>query len=161
MGSNIEVFNRRMTGGEPVADIHVTSTALKGIHIPPELVPLAIDELPAILIAAACARGVTVLTGAEELRVKESDRIHAMTIGLRACGINVEPTADGMIVRGGQLQGAVVDSHGDHRVAMAFAIGGLAACGDIIVRDYESIATSFPDFVAFSKGAGLDISVEQ
>ncbi|HEX2237683.1 MAG TPA: 3-phosphoshikimate 1-carboxyvinyltransferase [Gammaproteobacteria bacterium] len=161
MGSNIKVSNRRMAGGEPVADIHVTSTALKGIHIPPELVPLAIDEFPAILIAAACARGVTVLTGAEELRVKESDRIQAMMTGLRACGINAEPTADGMIVRGGQLQGAIVDSHGDHRVAMAFAIAGLAACGDIIVRDYENVATSFPDFVAFSKGAGLDISVEQ
>jgi 3-phosphoshikimate 1-carboxyvinyltransferase len=158
MGAKIEVLNEHISGGEPVADLRVRQAPLQGIDIPPELVPLAIDELPVILIAAACAHGVTRLTGAQELRVKESDRIDAMAAGLRACGINAQPTADGMIVQGGPLQGATIDSRSDHRIAMAFAVAGAAARGDIIVEDCANVATSFPSFVALAQQAGLRIA---
>jgi 3-phosphoshikimate 1-carboxyvinyltransferase len=161
MGANIKISNEKTAGAEPVADLRVRSAALIGINIPAELVPLAIDEFPAILVAAACARGATALTGAAELRVKESDRIEAVSLGLEACGIATKPLADGMIVDGGQLQGATINSCGDHRIAMAFAIAGLAARGTIIVQDCENVATSFPEFASLAAQAGLDISVER
>ena len=122
MGANIEVSNEREIGGEPVADLIVRSAPLKGIHIPENQVPLAIDEFPVLFVAAACAEGQTVLTGAEELRVKESDRIQVMADGLQVLGIDAQPTPDGMVINGGTLGSGEVNSHGDHRIAMAFSI---------------------------------------
>jgi len=158
MGADISLSNHNKTGAEPVADIHIKSAKLKGIHIPEELVPLAIDEFPAIFVAAACAEGETVLTGAEELRVKESDRIQVMADGLRTLGIDARPTPDGMVIQGGQLQGGQVDSHGDHRIAMAFAMAGLCAQQQIVIEDCANVATSFPDFVELAQTAGLGIA---
>ncbi len=158
MGADIEVLNKRDAGGEPVADLHVRSSKLKGIKIPADQVPLAIDEFPAIFIAAACAEGETILTGAEELRVKESDRIQVMADGLIALGIDAKPTPDGMIIQGGQIQGGTVDSHGDHRIAMSFAMAALRASGVVTVTDCANVNTSFPGFVPLAAGVGLDIS---
>ena len=155
MGADIELVDRRQAGGEPVADIRVRHADLKGIEIPLELVPLAIDEFPVLFVAAANARGVTVLRGAEELRVKESDRIQVMADGLQALGIAAEPAADGMRVTGGNYGGGIVDSHGDHRVAMAFAIAALRAGAPITITDCSNVATSFPGFVELSRAAGL------
>jgi 3-phosphoshikimate 1-carboxyvinyltransferase len=160
MGANIELINQREAGGEPVADIRVRHAELKGIEIPVELVPLAIDEFPVLFVAAANARGVTVLRGAEELRVKESDRIQVMADGLHALGIAAEPAADGMRVTGGRYGGGVVASHGDHRVAMAFAIAALRADASITITDCANVATSFPGFVELARAAGLKIKSE-
>jgi 3-phosphoshikimate 1-carboxyvinyltransferase len=162
MGADIELLNQRESGGEPVVDIRVRSAELKGITIPEILVPLAIDEFPAILIAAACADGVTVLRGAEELRVKESDRISAMAQGLSAVGVTVEETPDGMIVTGQEtLRGGEVDSHGDHRIAMAFAMAALRANQPIRIADCANINTSFPGFVDLVNRVGLAVVVEK
>jgi 3-phosphoshikimate 1-carboxyvinyltransferase len=160
MGANIELINQRQAGGEPVADIRVRHAELRGIEIPVELVPLAIDEFPVLFVAAANARGVTVLRGAEELRVKESDRIQVMADGLRALGIGAEPAAEGMRVTGGRYGGGVVDSHGDHRVAMAFAIAALRAGAPITITDCSNVATSFPGFVELADSAGLKIKCD-
>jgi 3-phosphoshikimate 1-carboxyvinyltransferase len=157
MGANLEVLNERTVGGEPVADIRVSSSSLKGINIPEELVPLAIDEFPALFVAAACAEGETVLTGAEELRVKESDRIQVMADGLVKMGVKAEPTPDGIVIRGGPMQGAEVDSHGDHRIAMSFAMAALRAQGEVIINDCANVNTSFPGFVDLAARAGLNI----
>lgn len=157
MGAQIEIENRREVGGEPVADLTVRSRPLRGIRIPEPLVPLAIDEFPVLFIAAACAEGETVLTGAAELRVKESDRIQVMADGLNACGIEARPTPDGIVIRGGRLQGGEIDSHGDHRIAMSFAMAALAASGPITIRDCANVNTSFPGFVALAQEAGLAI----
>ena len=158
MGANIEVFNERVAGGEPVADLRVRSAPLKGIRIPVELVPLAIDEFPAVFIAAACADGETVLTGASELRVKESDRIQAMADGLAALGVDAKPTPDGLVIQGrGSLTGGWVDAHGDHRIAMAFSIAALCANAPITVSDCENVNTSFPGFIDLANNCGLGI----
>ena len=157
MGANISLSNESVTGGEPVADIRVQYAPLKGINIPEDQVPLAIDEFPALFIAAACAEGTTVLTGAEELRVKESDRIQAMADGLQILGIDAQSTADGIIINGGIIGSGEVESHDDHRIAMSFAIAGLQAGGTIQINDCANVATSFPDFVGLAKKAGLDI----
>jgi 3-phosphoshikimate 1-carboxyvinyltransferase len=159
MGANIELLNEREVGGEPVADIRVLSAQLRGIEIPRRLVPLAIDEFPVLFVAAACAQGRTVLTGAEELRVKESDRIQVMADGLQILGITAEPTPDGIVIDGGQLGGGTVVSHADHRIAMAFAIASLCASGPITIEDCANVATSFPGFVSLAAGAGLKIQV--
>jgi len=158
MGADIELVNERRAGGEPVADLRVRHRPLRGIRIPAEQVPLAIDEFPALLIAAACAEGETVVTGAEELRVKESDRIAAMAQGLARLGIEVREIPDGIVVRGGRLTGGEVDSLGDHRIAMSFAIAGLRAAGAIRVRDCKNVDTSFPGFVALARTAGLNVT---
>src|SRR5690606_4720723 len=131
MGADIEVLNPRDVGGEPVADLRVRHALLRGIRIPEELVPLAIDEFPALFVAAACAEGETVLTGAAELRVKESDRIAVMADGLRTLGIDAEALPDGIRIRGGRLSGGRLASHHDHRIAMSFAIAALRASGEI------------------------------
>jgi 3-phosphoshikimate 1-carboxyvinyltransferase len=159
MGADIEVRNAREAGGEPAADLRVRSARLRGIRIPEDQVPLAIDEFPALFVAAACAEGETVLTGAEELRVKESDRIQVMTEGFAALGMEVEPRADGIRIRGkgAALGGGEVDSHGDHRIAMSFAIAALRAGGPIAVRDCANVNTSFPGFAALAQGVGLAI----
>lgn len=157
MGADIELLDRRTAGGEPVADIRVRAARLKGIPIPVDQVPLAIDEFPALFIAAACAEGETLLRGAEELRVKESDRIQVMADGLRALGIQAEPRADGIRIRGGPIGSGLVEAHGDHRVAMAFAIAGLRAAGPIEVRDCANVETSFPGFANLAASVGLPI----
>lgn len=157
MGADISLTNETVTGGEPVADIQVRYAPLKGINIPQDQVPLAIDEFPALFIAAACAEGRTVLTGAEELRVKESDRIQVMADGLQTLGINAQPTADGMIVDGGVIGSGEVDSHGDHRIAMAFAMAALQAGGAIQINDCANVDTSFPNFVELASSCGLQI----
>ena len=146
MGANIEVLNEREVGGEPVADLHVVYSPLKGIDIPEHLVPLAIDEFPVLFVAAACAEGQTRLSGAEELRVKESDRIQVMADGLQILGVDAQPTADGMVIQGGSIGGGVVISHGDHRIAMSFSIAGLRATAPITVLDCANVNTSFPEF---------------
>lgn len=160
MGANIEVLNQREVGGEPVADLHVVYSPLKGIDIPEALVPLAIDEFPVLFIAAACAEGQTRLTGAEELRVKESDRIQVMADGLLILGVDAVPTADGMVIQGCAFGGGDIVSHGDHRIAMSFAIAALRANGPISIHDCENVNTSFPGFTQLAKNAGLDIVEE-
>ena len=160
MGADLEVGNYREVGGEPVADIRVRYAPLKGIHIPEDQVPLAIDEFPALFVAAACAEGTTVLTGAEELRVKESDRIQAMADGLKTLGVRAEPTPDGIVIDGGAIGGGEVDSLGDHRIAMSFAVASLRASQPILIRNCNNVATSFPGFVALANRAGLKIAEE-
>lgn len=159
MGANLTLDNAREVGGEPVADLHIRGGRLQGIRIPEDQVPLAIDEFPALFIAAACADGETVLTGAHELRVKESDRIAVMAEGLKRLGIDARETPDGIVIQGGQLQGGEVDSHGDHRIAMAFAVGALRANGAITIRDCKNVATSFPNFVELANQAGLPVEI--
>jgi 3-phosphoshikimate 1-carboxyvinyltransferase len=161
MGADLTVSNEREVGGEPVADIRVRSSKLKGIRIPEEQVPLAIDEFPALFIAAACAEGETVLTGAEELRVKESDRIQVMADGLVALGVDARATPDGIIIQGGPIGSGTVDSHGDHRIAMSFAMAALRATGAITIRDCANVDTSFPDFIGLAGRAGLKISAAE
>ncbi len=161
MGAAIECLNPRDVGGEPVADLRVRHADLTGIRVPPELVPLAIDEFPVFFVAAAFARGETVLEGAHELRVKESDRIAAMAQGLSALGVTVTELADGIRIQGnpdGAAGGAVVDSHTDHRVAMSLLIAGLRCREPVTVRRCENIMTSFPDFLPamISFGAGIE-----
>ncbi|MEW6331875.1 MAG: 3-phosphoshikimate 1-carboxyvinyltransferase [Pseudomonadota bacterium] len=160
MGANLELLNPREIGGEPVADVRVRAAKLHGIRIPEEQVPLAIDEFPALFIAAACAAGETVLTGAHELRVKESDRIAVMAQGLNQLGIDARETPDGIIIKGGRLRGGEIESHGDHRIAMSFAMAGLVAEGAIAVRDCKNVDTSFPGFVSLASRAGLSIKVK-
>ena len=160
MGADIEVLNARVVGGEPVADLRVRSAPLKGIRIPQDQVPLAIDEFPVLFIAAACAQGETVLTGAEELRVKESDRIQVMADGLAALGVDARPTPDGIVIQGGgAIAGGRVDSHGDHRIAMAFTIAALRADGDIQIGDCANVNTSFPRFVELAAAAGCRVAL--
>jgi len=158
MGADISLRNEREVGGEPVADIRVRHAPLKGIEIPADQVPLAIDEFPALFIAAACAQGRTVLRGAEELRVKESDRIAAMAEGLATLGIRNEVLDDGIIIDGGSLGGGVIRTFHDHRIAMSFAIAALRAATAIRILDCDHVATSFPGFDALARGLGLQIS---
>jgi len=161
MGANITLLNEREVGGEPVADILVTSARLRGIHIPESQVALAIDEFPALFIAAACAEGETVLTGARELRVKESDRIQVMADGLSILGIDARPTEDGIVIQGGRMQGGTIASHGDHRIAMSFAMAGLRASQAIRITDCANVNTSFPGFVTLARQAGLYIETHK
>lgn len=160
MGADIQLINEREVGGEPVADIVVKSAALQGIEIPEHLVPLAIDEFPVLFVAAACASGTTVLTGAEELRVKESDRIQVMADGLQNLGIDAVPKDDGIVIQGGKIGAGRVRSDGDHRTAMAFAVASLQASGAIHVEDCDNVNTSFPGFVDLANHAGFKIEVE-
>jgi 3-phosphoshikimate 1-carboxyvinyltransferase len=161
MGGDIEIQNPRDSGAEPVADLLVRASALRGVEMPAALVPLAIDELPVLFIAAACAAGETVVTGAEELRVKESDRIAAMSAGLRALGVVHSVLPDGMRIEGRgdgpAFNGGEIDSFGDHRIAMSFAIASLRAAKAISIRDVANVATSFPGFVELARSVGLDV----
>jgi 3-phosphoshikimate 1-carboxyvinyltransferase len=161
MGADIELLNERSMAGEPVADIRVRAASLNGIKIPVEQVPLAIDEFPVIFIAAACADGVTTLTGAEELRVKESDRIQAMADGLLALGISAKPRLDGIVIEGGEIIGGQVDSQGDHRIAMAFTIAGLRASAPVLIQNCANVATSFPGFIELANTLGINVVVEE
>lgn len=158
MGADITLQKEQVVGGEPVADIRVRAAPLRGIAIPADQVPLAIDEFPVLFIAAACAQGTTILTGAEELRIKESDRIQSMAEGLLKLGIDAKPTSDGMIIQGGKLTGGVVNSFGDHRIAMAFSIAALRSSAAIVVHDCANVTTSFPSFVSLARSVGLDVN---
>ncbi len=160
MGADIELSRQREIGGEPVADLRVRGAPLRGIEIPPELVPLAIDEFPVLFVAAACAEGITRLRGAEELRVKESDRIQVMADGLSRLGIDNEVQPDGIVIHGGRIGGGSVDSHGDHRIAMAFGVAALAASGEIRIEDCANVNTSFPGFAEMARRAGMRITVD-
>lgn len=167
MGADISLLNEREVGGEPVADIRVRSAVLKGINIPEDQVPLAIDEFPVLFIAAACAEGTTVLTGAEELRVKESDRIQVMVDGMRSLGVDIEGTEDGAIIKGkgdwaseevpAIFTGGQVESHHDHRIAMSFAVASLRASNEIHIEGVDNVATSFPNFVELANGIGFNV----
>jgi 3-phosphoshikimate 1-carboxyvinyltransferase len=158
MGADIRLLNHRTWGMEPVADIEIRPSVLEGVTVPERLVPLAIDEFPAFFVAAACARGETVVTGAEELRVKESDRIAAMARGFEVLGIDHEMLPDGMRIRGGRpFRGGTIDSRGDHRIAMAFAIASLRATAPIEILDVANVATSFPGFDELGNRVGLEI----
>jgi 3-phosphoshikimate 1-carboxyvinyltransferase len=163
MGANIEIIKPREREAEPVADLRVFASPLRGISVPKDLVPPAIDELPVLFIAAACAEGETWVTGAEELRVKESDRIAAMSAGLAALGVAHTALPDGMRITGrGQgiaFQSGEIDSSGDHRIAMSFAVASLRAAGVIGIRDVANVATSFPGFVPLAQSVGLSITV--
>lgn len=158
MGADIEVLNQRSVGGEPVADLRVRSSQLKGIEIPEHLVPLAIDEFPVLFVAAACAEGQTTLTGAKELRVKESDRIQVMADGLQILGVDAQPTEDGMVIQGGSIGTGVVESHGDHRIAMSFSIAGLRSSGPITINNCANVNTSFPEFKQLATHLGLNLT---
>ena len=157
MGASIALENRRDLGDEPVADIRVRSSELRGIEVDPELVSLAIDEFPVLFVAAAAARGTTRFTGIGELRVKESDRIAAMAAGLRVLGIRVEESHDGAVVHGGRFSEGEVDSFGDHRIAMSLAVAGTVAEGPVRVRDVAAVETSFPGFPDCLRNIGADI----
>ena len=165
MGADLSLLNEREVGGEPVADVRIRYQALKGIQIPEDQVPLAIDEFPALFIAAACAEGETVLTGAEELRVKESDRIQVMADGMVSLGVDAKATADGIVIQGKGpatevFTGGQVESHHDHRIAMSFTIAGLRASGAIVVCDTANVATSFPTFVELAQSSGISLEVK-
>ena len=160
MGADIEVLSESKIGGEPVADLRVRGAKLKGIRIPEDQVPLAIDEFPVLFIAAACAEGTTVLTGAEELRVKESDRIQVMADGLNSLGVKAEPTEDGIVIEGGDIHGGTVESHHDHRISMSFAVASLVSNGEIHINGCDNVATSFPNFVELANSVGFAIRQE-
>jgi 3-phosphoshikimate 1-carboxyvinyltransferase len=162
MGADIVEENQASHGGEPVADLVVRHAPLRGIVVPEALVADMIDEFPILAIAAACAQGATVVSGAAELRVKESDRIAAMATGLRALGARVEERPDGALIEGGGLHGGMlrggrIESHGDHRIAMAFAVAGQLAQGEVAITDVANVATSFPGFDVLARQAGFGL----
>ena len=163
MGAKIEVLNAREVGGEPVADLRVLYAPLHGIDVPEALVPLAIDEFPVLFVAACCATGQTRVTGAEELRVKESDRIQSMVDGLSALGVVIERAPDGAVIQGGgpdfRFSGGSVEAHEDHRIAMAFSVAGLVSREPIVVNDCANVATSFPNFVGLARETGFPLTV--
>ena len=159
MGADITLTNERLAGDEPIADIQVKSAELNGIDVPEHLVPLAIDELPVVFIAAAAANGITRVTGAQELRVKESDRIASMAEGLEAIGVQATATDDGMIVHGSPIRGGVVETHFDHRIAMSFCIAALRSTDPIVVKDAQHIDTSFPGFFRLITELGMSVDL--
>lgn len=157
MGGNIEVKTRTMQDAEPMADIRVQYSRLNGVEVAGDIIPRLIDEIPALAVAAAFASGETVIRDAAELKVKESNRIAAMVNGLRAMGADVGELEDGMSVRGGKpLTGVTLDSHNDHRIAMALAVAGLAAEGPTVVTGGECIPVSFPGFAETLRSLGAD-----
>ena len=158
MGANIESSNERLAGGEPVADLRVRYQPLKGIVVSEAQIPLAIDEFPVLFVAAACAEGETLLRGAEELRVKESDRLDAMAQGLAKLGVTVEAFDDGIKITGGKMGGGAVDSFGDHRIAMAFTVAGLRSEAPIDIANCANVATSFPNFLELATEVGMRVS---
>tara|TARA_R110000782_G_scaffold39358_5_gene91486 strand:+ start:202 stop:1506 length:1305 start_codon:yes stop_codon:yes gene_type:complete len=161
MGADLTLENPRSLGDEPVADIRVRSSQLKGGSVDPSLVSLAIDEFPVLFVAAAAARGKTNFSGLGELRVKESDRISAMAQGMRTLGIEVDETPDGATIHGGRFCGGTVQSHGDHRVAMSLAIVGTVATDEVTVEDIAAVDTSFPGFCPLMASIGADIQTSQ
>ncbi len=160
MGADIREENSRVQAGEPVADLRVKHAVLTGIDVPESIVPDMIDEFPALFVAAALARGKTRVSGAAELRVKESDRIAVMSAALRKLGAQIEETPDGAIIQGGKLHGGEADSHGDHRIAMSLAIAGQQASGVVQINDCDNVATSFPGFLELSKSVGFGLHIK-
>lgn len=158
MGANLEIVNKRLCGEEPVADIRVKHAELEGIDIPASLVPLAIDEFPVIFIAAAAAKGQTLLHGARELRVKESDRIAVMVEGLQRMGIHCQAFEDGVYIEGGKLKGADINSYGDHRIAMAFVVASAICEHEVTIAQAQSVRTSFPQFQSLATSLGMNIA---
>jgi 3-phosphoshikimate 1-carboxyvinyltransferase len=157
MGADIALENQRTEGGEPVADLHVRAGSLKCADIPPERAPSMIDEYPILAVAAAYAKGRTIMRGLAELRVKESDRLAAIATGLAACGVRVDVAGDDLIVEGSGKSpagGARIATHLDHRIAMAFLVFGLGADQPVAIDDARPIATSFPDFVPLMNRLG-------
>ena len=157
MGADIELLDPRERQGEPIADLRVRHACLQGISVPEGLVPDMIDEFPVLFVAAALAEGRTRISGAAELRVKESDRIGSMARGLKALGASIEETPDGALIEGGVLHGGEVDSQGDHRIAMSFAIAGQRASGAVRIHDCDNVATSFPGFDSLARSAGFGL----
>nr|WP_239557002.1 3-phosphoshikimate 1-carboxyvinyltransferase [Dyella flava] len=157
MGADIRIENRTESGGEVIGDLVVRHAPLHGIELPEALVPDMIDEFPALFIAAAVAKGRTVVRGAAELRVKESDRIATMAAGMRALGVNLDETPDGAIIDGGTIVPGTVDSHGDHRIAMSFAVAGVVGKGEVTIRDCANVATSFPGFLELANSCGFTL----
>jgi 3-phosphoshikimate 1-carboxyvinyltransferase len=160
MGAKVEIHNSRTVAGEPLADLVVESSDLHGVDIPPALVSRTIDEFPVLSIAAAHAHGTTRISGAGELRIKESDRIATVVAGLRSVGIEANEQQDGMVIKGGVIQEGTVDSRGDHRVAMAFAVAGVGATGTVKILDCANVATSFPNFAEISQRVGMNLRQE-
>ncbi|WP_369930387.1 3-phosphoshikimate 1-carboxyvinyltransferase [Xanthomonas sp. NCPPB 2632] len=158
MGADIAVENERSSGGEDIGDLVITYAPLHGVALPLDIVPDMIDEFPALFVAAAVAEGMTTIRGAAELRVKESDRITSMANGLKACGVLIDELPDGAMIRGGSIGGGHIDSHGDHRIAMSFAVAGLVASAPIVIGDCANVATSFPGFMALANGLGFDLT---
>lgn len=163
MGARINILNRRNIGAEPVADIQISGGGLRGITIGGDEVPAAIDEFPAIMVAAAAAQGETVISGATELRHKESDRISSMVTALRILGVACDENEDGAIIEGrgekeAAFNGGIVESNGDHRIAMALTLAGLRAKKEITINDCDNVATSFPNFHKQAAAAGLRIA---
>jgi 3-phosphoshikimate 1-carboxyvinyltransferase len=157
MGADIEVEPSGDAGGEPVADLRVRAAPLRGIEVPEALVADMIDEFPVLFAAAALAEGTTVVRGAAELRVKESDRIATMAASLRALGATIEESPDGATITGGRLGGGAADSAGDHRIAMALAVAAQCAAGRVRIGDCANVATSFPNFVTTAIGCGMNL----
>jgi len=155
MGADISVDNERTSGGESIGDLHVRYRPLHGVALPLDIVPDMIDEFPALFVAASVAEGMTTIRGAAELRVKESDRIASMANGLKACGVLIDELPDGAMIRGGTIQGGAIDSHGDHRIAMSFAIAGLVSSAPITIGDCANVATSFPGFTDLANSVGF------
>ena len=160
MGAKIEINNFRTTAGEPIADLVAESSDLQGIDVPAALVSRTIDEFPVLSIAAAHAKGLTRISGAKELRFKESDRIATVVAALRSVGIEASEQPDGMVIEGGAIQGGIVDSREDHRVAMAFAVAGAGSAGVVRILNCANVATSFPDFAKFSQRVGVKLQEE-
>lgn len=159
MGAKIKLNNIETLGQEPIADIHVEYQPLKAIEVPLSHIVSSIDEFPVFFIAAACAKGITILRGAQELRVKESDRIASMAEGLQHLGITVNIFPDGISIQGGKIKGGIIDSYNDHRVAMAFAIASTVASESLHILNVSNIATSFPNFVQIAQQLGLNINI--
>ncbi len=158
MGADIRLTSHETSAAEPRADIEVLPSRLKGVTVPEALVPAALDELPVLFAAAAVADGETVVSGAGELRVKESDRLAVMADGLATLGVAVESRPDGLRIRGGEVAGGIVDSRGDHRIAMSFAVLGARARAPVTIDDGQNGATSCPGFAALARVAGLGLA---
>ena len=162
MGAEITLTNEDTQGGEPVADLTVRTASLRGTEIGGDIVVRMIDEFPILAVAATQARGTTLVRDAHELRVKETDRIATVVEELRKLGASIEPREDGFIVNGPtQLRGAVVDSHGDHRLGMALAVAGLIAEGETVIEGAERITDSFPGFVSIMQGLGGHLTFQE
>lgn len=155
MGADFTLIEAREHGGEPVADLLVRYAPLKGIAVPESLVPDMIDEFPVFFVAAAAASGTTTVTGAAELRVKESDRIAVMVRGLRELGVTITETSDGVVIEGGPIGGGEIESGGDHRVAMSFVVAAQLAMASVRIRDCSNVSTSFPGFLELASDAGM------
>lgn len=164
MGADIVESDAGEEGGEPVADLRVRHAPLHGIDVPEAHVPDMIDEFPVLFVAAACATGVTRVTGAHELRVKESDRIATMASGLRALGVDLDEAEDGATIRGragaALAGGARIDSHGDHRIAMAFAVAAQRCDAELTIVDTANVATSFPGFETLARDIGFGLAAD-